>query len=295
MKKEYVKKGIKNPKNALYVVRVTSDLYIGKKLFKNDAGLGHNLHGILTNLKTKKESIKSIHPKSSELNINGYITLGNPFNSDDWEKIVKKYNQIIEDENQSSIRTEFEGTVYSRMVDQIYKKIPEISGLLTDEISEIIKQHYKSNFQVHHVLAWRNHHVPPEVIAKKELLASHWHCDGRDTSRITLLVNLSNVTEEHGPLHVQSKQRTKELMSMGFGSRHDYKLSSKIVDDPKHIVKNIGPSGTAVLCNPQLCLHRAGIPSSGKTRDMLEIRFKPSNEPLPDDWLNQIDEENIAK
>lgn len=295
MKRKYIKKGIKNPRNALYVIRVNTDLYLSKKVFKNDAGFAHNIHGTLTNLKTKKNTINSNHPKASELNIKGYTTLGTPFESSTIEKIVTKYNNLIEDNNESSIRTEFEGTVYSRMVNQIYKKIPEIAELITDEIATIIKQHYRSDFQVHHVLAWRNHHVPPEVVAKKELFASHWHCDGRDTSRITLFVNLSDVTEEHGPLHVQSKERTKELIKLGFGGRHQYNLSMEIVEDPKYVIKNIGPSGTAVLCNPQLCFHRAGIPEPSKIRDMLEIRFKPSNEPLPQNWLQLIDEANIAK
>jgi len=295
MKRGYIKKAIKNPSNALYVIRVNTDLYLGKKIFKNDAGFAHNIHGTLTKLKTKKDTIIYNHPKASELNIKGYATLGIPFRSSTIEKIVTKYNNLIEDKIESSIRTEFEGIVYSRMVNQIYKKIPEIAELITDEISTIIKQHYRSNFQVHHVLAWRNHHVPPAVVAKKELFASHWHCDGRDTSRITLFVNLSDVTEEHGPLHVQSKERTKELINMGFGGRHQYKLSMDVVEDPKYVIRNIGPSGTAVLCNPQLCFHRAGIPRPSKIRDMLEIRFKPSNEPLSQNWLQLVDEANIAK
>ena len=173
--------------------------------------------------------------------------------------------------------------------------MPSSSARLTDEIKDMLKGHYKGSFQVHHVLAWRNYHVPPAVIEEKKLFASNWHCDGRDTSRVTLFINLSDVTEDHGPLHVQSKQRTKELIKMGFGGRHNYKLPEDVIEDPNFVVKNIGPPGTSVLCNPQLCLHRAGIPGPNKIRDIMEFRFKPSNQPLDKDWIDKIDEENIAK
>jgi len=296
LKKRYIKKAIKNPKNALYVARVNIDQITGRKLFKNDAGLRHNILGKISQLKTKKTiDVKAENTKISELDEKGYASLGIPFKTSDVENIISKYKQMIEDDEHSVIRTEYKNKVYSRMISQVYKKIPQIANLLTDEIKDGLKQHYKGNFQVHHVLAWRNHHVPPEIIEEKKLFASNWHCDGRDTSRVTLFINLSDVTEEHGPLHVQSKQRTKELIKMGFRGRHNYNLPEKVMEDPNYVVKNIGPPGTSVLCNPQLCFHRAGIPGPNKIRDIMEIRFKPSNRPLDKDWIDKIDEENIAK
>lgn len=296
LKKRYIKKAIENPKNALYVVRVNIDQIMGRKLFKNDAGLRHNILGKISQLKTKKTvDVKAENVIISELDKKGYTSLGIPFKTSDVENVISKYKQMIEDDEHSVIRTEYKNKVYSRMISQVYKKIPQIANFLTDEIIDMLKQHYKGSFQVHHVLAWRNHHVPHEIIEEKKLFASNWHCDGRDTSRVTLFINLSDVTEEHGPLHVQSKQRTKELIKMGFRGRHNYNLPEKVMEDPNYVVKNIGPSGTSVLCNPQLCLHRAGIPGPNKIRDIMEFRFKPSNRPFDKDWIDKIDEENIAK
>ena len=82
---------------------------------------------------------------------------------------------------------------------------------------------------------------------------------------------------------------------MGFKGRHDYGLPIEVVEDPKHVVKLVGPPGTAVLCNPQLCLHRADIPAKGQIRDIIEFRFRPSNKPLDENWNNTIEEENISK
>jgi len=299
MKKGYVIKAIQNPKNAFYVVKVNLDLFLGKKIYGNTAGFRHNILGELTRLKMKKQlsydNNKLKNPLVAELDINGYAKLGKFYDDSVIESILTKYNKIIEDDAFSTVRTEYKGKIYSRYINMVYKKIPEIANLLTNDIRLIIKGHYRGHFQVHHVLAWRNYHVPPEVVAEKEMFASHWHCDGRDTTRVTLFVNLSDVTDNNGPLHVQSKQRTKELVRKGFGGRHDYNLPNDIVEDPRHVVKLTGPKGTAILCNPQLCLHRADIPGHDQQRDILEIRFKPSNEPLYNDWLNRIDETNIVK
>lgn len=295
MKKNYIVKAIKDPKNALYVIRVNTDLYLGKKIFKNDAGLKFNLDGKISLLKTKK-IIKDTERSTQaiELEEKGYVSLGNPFEGK-IENIISKYKQIIEDDKHSVIRTEYKNKVYSRMIFQVYKEIPEINNFLTDKIKNLLKEYYKGNFQVHHVLAWRNYHVPEEILKEKKLLSSAWHCDGRDTSRLSLMINLSNVTENDGPYHMQSKQRTKELIKMGFGSRYNYKLSKEVFENPNYIVKNIGPAGTLILGNPQLCFHRAGVPNLGKIRDVIEFRFKPSNEPLPDNWIEKIDERNLVK
>ena len=296
MKKQYISKAIRNPKNAFYVVKVNLDLSAGKILYGNTAGLRHNILGSLTKLKTKQQKQKLLSSDAiSYLNEFGYVKLDNLYDQNMIQKFIESYLKLIEDDRYSTIRTEYKGKVYSRYVNMIYKQIPEIKNFLTDKLIRIIKDHYGGKFQVHHVLAWRNYHVPEELTKEKEMFASHWHCDGRDTTRITLFVNLCDVSENTGPLHVQSINRTKQLVKMGFKGRRDYGLPIEVVEDPKHVVKLVGPPGTAVLCNPQLCLHRADIPAKGQIRDIIEFRFRPSNKPLDENWNNTIEEENISK
>ena len=296
MKKQYISKAIRNPKNAFYVVKVNLDLSAGKILYGNTAGLRQNILGSLTKMKIKQHKQKlSLSDTVLHLDEFGYVKLDNLYDQNMLQKFIDSYSKLIEDDRYSTIRTEYKGKVYSRYVNMIYKQIPEIKNFLTDQLIRIIKDHYGGNFQVHHVLAWRNYHVPEELTKGKEMFASHWHCDGRDTTRITLFVNLCDVSGNTGPLHVQSINRTKELVKMGFKGRHDYSLPIEVVEDPNHVVKLIGPPGTAILCNPQLCLHRADIPAKGQIRDIIEFRFKPSNKPLDENWNNTIEEENISK
>jgi len=76
---------------------------------------------------------------------------------------------------------------------------------------------------------------------------------------------------------------------MGFRNRHRYNLSKDVLEDPNHVVKAIGPTGTAMLCNTELCLHRAEIPEEGHFRDIIQFQFGSSKKPLVDNWIEKIE------
>jgi hypothetical protein len=104
---------------------------------------------------------------------------------------------------------------------------------------------------------------------------------------LKLFVTLNEVTDQHGPLHVISKRKTKELFSSGF-SRSDPQMQEKVnkVATP---VSLTGPPGTAMLANTNTVLHRAGHPAKGKSRDIALIQLVPATEPLPENWLSELD------
>jgi len=290
VKKDEIPKAIKNPANAVKVARVRLDNVMGKLLFKNTAGLEANLKGIKTQSKIKKTRNKKIsleneNPKINELRKNGLVDLGHPFDNVLIKKIKEKYEKMIEDDEYSFVRSEFEGKVYSRMINRIGEKLPEINDLLIDEIKKMVSEYYQGNFQVIYVTMWRNYHVPAEISSKKEIFSSNWHCDGGDSTVTTLFVNISDVTDEQGPFRIVSSERTKELIKMGFKSRYEYNLSEEVMEDPKHVLKHIGTMGSTVWGNTIHCLHRASNPTLDQHRDILQFRFKPSNEPLEEDWI----------
>ena len=136
------------------------------------------------------------------------------------------------------------------------------------------------------VVAYRNYAVPAGI-AEGEIYSSNWHCDARRPSLLKLMLNISDVTDQDGPFHVVSRQRTRTLLTMGFKNRHDYGLPDDVMEDPQHVVKLVGPSGTGMLCCTYRCLHRAGIPAPGRHRDLLRMVFVPSARPLADDWVNR--------
>lgn len=281
-----LKRSIKDPKGAvgfLYRRGIwKADHFMSKKIYGNASGFFSNFVG--------RKKLTKDNLKPSKFRDNGYDALGIPFEKDLIEKIISKYNKLIMDEKYALKRTN-NGEVYRIELKNTSRLIPELAGLINKKIIGLLEDYYGSHFAVKAVFSWRNYHINDEYVdgTKKELFSSRWHCDRLSVEKTKLFVNLINVTEKDGPLHLQPGPRTKELIKMGFGSREDYKLNQEILEDPNHVVKAIGPPGSAILANSSVCFHRAGIPEQGHYRDILEFVFVPSSEPLAEDWIKQID------
>ena len=300
-KSEFIK-ALKDPKKAVKIARTRADFTAGKVLYKNTAGLQNNLEGSITKIKTRKDTRTEKSEISekliSDLQTNGYVNLGTPFDSSLIEQIQKEYLDSIENDDFSFIRTEYEGQTFSRMIKSAWKTLPSSQKLLTDYVKDIISEYFRGHFQVLDITAWRNEHVPKEITDKKELYASHWHCDGKNTTIMTLFLNLKDVSENDGPFMIQSRSRTKELIKNGFKNRHEYGLPHSVVEDPNHVIKHVGSLGSAMIVSTEECLHRASHPEKDHFRDILQIRFIPSNEPLSDDWPDRCigtDYEKMSK
>lgn len=293
VKKEEIPKAFKNPKNALKVASVRLDNLAGKIFFKNTAGLKCNLDGkkTLSSIKNKK-NFDTINPVVEEIKEKGFVNLGHPFDGSLIEKILEKYNKMIEDDRISFVLSKHDGHVYSRMLNRAFKKIPEVKNLITKELSDMISNYYGANFKVFHVQMWRNYYVPNDITMKKEMFGNNWHCDGANSSITTMFINLSNVNDENGPLYVQNIKRTKELLKLGYKSRYDYNVPIEVLEDPKNIVKHTGSSGSTIWANTQYIFHRAGIPEKGHYRDLMQLRFLPSNIPLQEDWPDYCEGSN---
>jgi len=294
-KKNYLIKGLKNPKNAWYVTKTNFEITASRLLFKNTAGFKNNLEGRkLQKLTREKPDVKEdFNQNVLQLQESGFTHLGSPFEPSLIMKIKKKYETLIDDNNYSFVRScDMDGRVYSRMINEAYKIFPEVINLITPDIKKMVRGYYQSNFQILHVELWRTYHIPREINMKKEMYGSYWHCDGANTAITTMFVNMSDVTDKDGPLHFQSIKRTKELIKMGYKTRRNYNLPLDIIEDLKHVLKHKGSTGSAVWVNTQFCLHRAGIPEPNRHRDMMQIRFIPSKDLLYDDWPNHCEPSN---
>lgn len=290
-----VKKSKKVPfaKKVVNYVGRKVDLSTGKLVYGNTAGLKHNFRGDRDRSRNKTGlDTFSDDPRVKQLTDTGILPLGTPYDKELISTLQSKYNKMIEDDRYSFIKFQHEGKVYSRMLYMAFKNFREVGELLTDDIKNLIKGRYQSNFQVTHVMCWRNYHAPAEMLGGKEIFSNRWHCDHSNTAIEKLFVNLSDVTEDDGPFHIMSRSRTKEIIKMGFGDRKNYQLDKNILEDPKYITKATGPAGSALLCNTELCFHRADIPVEGHSRDLIQFKFVPSKEPLHDDWLDRIEGNN---
>ena len=201
---------------------------------------------------------------------------------DDLIKLIKeKYDDLIEDPEKSFVR----GSGLSRSLASAHLQIPEISKILNENAKSQIQQFYGTNFSVRHVIAFRNYHVPVDQRSKQHF-SELWHYDERDISCLKLFVNISEVSEHHGPFHILPVSSSKEMLHQGYRDRKDY--GNAVPDTSPGLVKAIGPSGSALWCNTQICLHRAGLPSLGRTRDIIQFQFFPTKSSLPRDWTRHV-------
>jgi hypothetical protein len=139
---------------------------------------------------------------------------------------------------------------------------------------------------VYRILAWRNEYVPPEVVSRSEVFSNHWHCDTRPTSILKLFVNLTEVGPEDGafsllPLPV-SRRATRLMLARQRAATGWHRCPT--LPEENAAVHALGPPGSAVLCNTERCLHRAGVPGPGRYRDIAQFQLIPARVPLGAAW-----------
>lgn len=229
-------------------------------------------------------------PRAGQYRRDGCFSVDAGFDRAALERIREAYLRVIH----GSELTYTHGDVvpgrgdYQKLVACPQWTLPGIEDLLTDPIRRGIEAYYGSHFRVHRVGGWRIVHIPPDVDDGK-FYASVWHVDNIPVSQLKLFINLSDVTDRDGPFHCVSIGRTEELIRMGFRDRYNYGLPDHVLEDGSHVVRAIGPMGSAVFCNTTLCLHRAGIPDFGRVRDILQFTFEPARAPLRPGWIDHLD------
>lgn len=290
---------VKDPRKAFSFTRYKLNKVSGKIIFQNDVGLEGNLNakrtlGIINQADPKSTIQESDDGFIVEFKKKGYAKLGCPYDDNLINSIREKYNKMIEDDRYSVIRRQYKNQVFNRMIFRAFKLIPEVKQLLNDKIINMLEK-YHGNFQVHYVQMKRNYHVPAAFASQSEMYANYWHNDdqrdwydndGKMISVSKLFINLVNITEQNGPFHIQSKEKSKKLLEMGFKSRFNYNLPKEDLEDPNDMVKGVGPPGSTMWATTRYCLHRAEIPALGQHRDLIILQIKSSDEPLKDDWPN---------
>ena len=265
------------------------DQKFSKKIFGNPGGLKKHIVGSSKINRSLDDELKNSNPLLYQLRKDQCLMMNQPYDSSLIEKIIHKYNQMINDDKYSFVSSEVDGKTFMRHIFLAPKNLPEFADLLCGEVTDIIKGYYTNgNFSVLHVDCRRHYHVTSDVDPTLELFGLRWHCDRSTTDQLKLFVYLTDVTEEDGPLHTQNIERTKELMRRGFYEPEDYRLPDDVIENPKYVLKFTGPKGTAFFGNTNFLLHKAGNPYPGHYRDVIAFHFEASSKPLQEDWLEHV-------
>ena len=147
----------------------------------------------------------------------------------------------------------------------------QFKGMLLNKLKPLIgdlQDYYNSNIVVSNVLAWRTNYADKLEAKNNMLYANHYHNDGYLLTYFKLFINLMDVDENDGPLHIVYKNKTKV-----FFKHANYKDQKNYVDieNDKLIYKNTGKEGESFLFSSPECMHKAGVPK--KHRDTMEVVF----------------------
>ena len=262
---------------------------LSRPLFGTDAGLPAVAKGYLALRRNRRDSSVEVSVTHRDLvatfDTEGILRLGTPFQASLIDCIASAFDEHAARDERCSLRYETSpdihdeegatpvnrGRVVQRTLMKPLSLIPEIAELLTEEVLQPIEACYRSHLRLASVTYWRNYHLPSAVSEEREVGYSHyWHNDEQPIDCVKLFVAMSDVGDQDGPMHVIPKRATRRLMKWRFNRKKIRHLESFNRDS----FRILGPRGSTVLCNTTLCLHRAGIPASGRQRDMLQFLFR---------------------
>ena len=108
--------------------------------------------------------------------------------------------------------------------------------------------------------------------------SAKWHVDGSGKDIAKVFVFLHDTDIDQGPTCIASKSQSRALLKAGYKIRKD---SEKGVAEAEQLEKNpenimVGVNGDVFYFDPNYCIHKAGVPSTGCHRDMLMIIAVPA-------------------
>jgi hypothetical protein len=127
--------------------------------------------------------------------------------------------------------------------------------------------------------------VSKENEHKIKYYSNNYHVDFYLINYFKIFINMHDVDETRGPMHLFSKINSKKFVKKSnFKDRNNYSLE---YENKLGMIKNIGMEGDVFVCSTPQCLHRASSPNKGKYRDMLFLSFAVTSDvkDKPDDLL----------
>jgi hypothetical protein len=174
--------------------------------------------------------------------------------------------------------------------------MPLLLPVMVPEIVDALRAMTGSGFRVVSYAVWRNHHVPSST--NDEIYSERWHSDGVRTDLQKVFIFLSDVTPEDGGTVVADRANSRAACRAGYRGRRTYGNAAPIFDALERKGGIYGPAGTAYLVNTSHCLHRAGVPAPGRSRDILQIQAFASPTvdlvPMTPDRLSWIDRVHLG-
>jgi len=140
------------------------------------------------------------------------------------------------------------------------------------KLKEIIQNATGMRYSVDFFTDYITEHVPHDL-QNTALYANQWHRDlafTKNTLKIFILPKL--VTKKDGPLNWLDRRDTNQVLESGF----DRDIALPTSCQKLNVNQLTGNAGSLCLIQPKICLHKAGIPEFGNSREQIMIQLNPS-------------------
>ena len=230
------------------------------------------------------------------LNFNNLNDSISKFHEDGFVKInisIKKEirnilkNLIINQEQKNPL-------LYYQITDEVKTEMDIIINEKLKETINTLEVYFNSKIMTAMINIRRNSHYKKNNFSH-ELYSDNFHNDAYALTHFKMFINLMDIQEENGPMHLISKKNTKEFFKrINYKDRHSYNENVNVND---LLYKNIGKEGDILLFDPTQCYHRATIPNLGYHRDYCIITFicLPKKMDLKKNSLDQVNVYNYEK
>lgn len=232
----------------------------------------------------------------------GWANMGKPFDTTTIESLASKFDETVRDDrftnpivDPEELPEGYKHRVLIRSLNQgiseetevsFFECFPELYKVI-ETAREPVKTYYGCDFRLTNGSIRRTYHIPKEVVEQTEVYSNYWHIDNHPIDQLKLFIALSDIDENDGPFHYLSYEDSQRLLKQSY-DRQESGVPGEFVEEQADINTFTGEKGSAMLCNTNVILHRAGNPSPENNRDLLTLQLSPISETCALDWDEQI-------
>ena len=159
--------------------------------------------------------------------------------------------------------------------DENLLKLPSIHNLITsDYIHHALSDYFTCPYTLSTIRLWWSSANDTSINSQL------YHLDEEDLSQVKLLININNITEEHGPFTFLNAITSDKIISnFRVGKKKFLDEEVSVAANKSAITKLIGPSGSAAFVDTSRCLHY-GSRGNKHDRLLLMTQFLKADAPL---------------
>ncbi|MEM7304654.1 MAG: hypothetical protein AAF372_03920 [Pseudomonadota bacterium] len=159
--------------------------------------------------------------------------------------------------------------------DQELLKIPSIYKLITSEfVLDTVYSYLQQPFVLSTIRLWWS------VVNETEIRSQKFHIDDEDLTQVKMFINISDITEDHGPFKFITADLSDQIISQNNHAKHrltDNEVSASMEDIP--VVALTGNRGEGGFVDTSRCLH-FGSRANKFDRLVLMAQFLKFDAPL---------------